>query len=106
MERIDGEIMWPLLMSSTGGHQQQLLTLFCELFLRLHRLDWRPFVDDAARYERDRPTYAFVDGWLSEATRCLFPTFLCPDLIAFWAGCRSNGICCPARGHQAKASSS
>jgi len=32
MERIDGEIMWPLLISSTGGQQQQLLTLFCELF--------------------------------------------------------------------------
>jgi len=67
MERIDGEILWPLLMNSTGEQQRRYLTLFCELFVRLHRLDWRPFVADAARYGRDRPTYAFVDAWLDEA---------------------------------------
>ena len=85
MERIDGEIMWPLLISSTGGHQQQLLTLFCELFLWLHRLDWRPFVDDAERYEREGPSYAFVDGCLSDASAA-FARFPLPgfDRLLGW----------------------
>jgi aminoglycoside phosphotransferase (APT) family kinase protein len=71
MERIDGQILWPLLIGSTGEQRHHLLTLFCDLFLRLHRLDWRPFVSDAASYERDRPTYTFVDGWLGEARAAL-----------------------------------
>lgn len=96
MERIDGEVLWPLLMGSTGERQRQMLTLFCELFVRLHRLDWRPFVADAARYERDRPTYAFVDGWLGEA-RAAVAHFSLPgfERLVDWLQERRDLLPCP-----------
>jgi aminoglycoside phosphotransferase (APT) family kinase protein len=63
MERIAGRVLWPILFNAPERRQQELLTQFCELFVRLHRLDWRPFVDDVARYELGGPT-AFADQWL------------------------------------------
>ena len=97
MERIDGEVLWPLLMDSTGKQQRQMLTLFCELFVRLHRLDWRPFVaGDVARYERDRPTYAFVDAWLGEA-RAAVAHFSLPgfERLVDWLQERRDLLPCP-----------
>jgi len=96
MERIDGEVLWPLLMGSAGERQRQMLTLFCELFVRLHRLDWRPFVADAARYERDRPTYAFVDAWLGEA-RAAVAHFSLPgfERLVDWLQERRDLLPCP-----------
>jgi aminoglycoside phosphotransferase (APT) family kinase protein len=64
MERIEGEMLWPLLFGSTGERQQALLTQFCGLFVQLHRLEWRPFVDDVSRYDTGDP-YTFVDRELS-----------------------------------------
>src|SRR6266571_7217187 len=49
MERIPGQVMGPLLSSARGEQQRELLTRFCVLFVQLHRLDWRPFVNDVAR---------------------------------------------------------
>jgi aminoglycoside phosphotransferase (APT) family kinase protein len=66
MDRIEGEVLWSHLFGSPEKKQQELLTLFCELFVRLHTLDWRPFVDDAAHYETEGP-YLFIDQWLSTA---------------------------------------
>lgn len=66
MERIEGKVLWGPLVDSPEGKQQELLTLFCGLLVQLHRLDWRPFVDDIARYETQSP-YAFVDAWLEDA---------------------------------------
>ena len=96
MERIDGEILWPLLMNSTGGHQQQLLTLFCELFVRLHGWIGAPSsLTRRAATGTGQPTPLWMAGWAKRAALPL-PTFLCPDLIVLWTGCRSDGICCPA----------
>ena len=96
MERIDGEIMWPLLISSTGEQQRRLLTLFCQLLVRLHRLDWRPFVGDAAHYERARPSYAFVDDWLSDASTA-FAHFPLPgfDRLLGWLQEQRDLLPCP-----------
>jgi aminoglycoside phosphotransferase (APT) family kinase protein len=60
MERIKGQVMGPQLSRACGGKQRKLLTLFCALFMHLHRLDWRPFVNDVARGETEGP-YVFVD---------------------------------------------
>jgi len=70
MERIEGQTLWPLLLNSPRQKQRELLTLFCDLFVRLHALDWRSFVDDPGRYEQQGP-YAFIDQWLSEARAAL-----------------------------------
>ena len=96
MERIDGETMWPLLIDSTGEQRQKMLTLFCELFLRLHRLDWRPFVSEPARYEQDGPTYAFVDAWLGEA-RAAVAHFSLPgfERLVDWLQERRDLLPCP-----------
>jgi aminoglycoside phosphotransferase (APT) family kinase protein len=66
MERIEGGVLWPLLFGSPEEKQQELLRLFCELFVQLHTLDWRPFVDDVAPLE-DGGSYVFVDQWLHTA---------------------------------------
>ena len=63
MDRIKGRNLWPLLFHSPEADQQALLTLFCELFIRLHVLDWRPFLRDATGYDRGDP-YTFVDDEL------------------------------------------
>lgn len=66
MERIDGQEMWPALTEGSKSKQYALITQFCDLFLRLHRLDWRPFVDDISQYELSDP-YFFIDQWLDRA---------------------------------------
>jgi aminoglycoside phosphotransferase (APT) family kinase protein len=63
MERIEGQVLWPILFRSPKRKQRELLTLFCELFARLHALDWRPFADTG---DAGSP-YVFVDQWLDEA---------------------------------------
>jgi len=60
MERIDGRPMWPLLSQSPDEQVQRLVTLFCSLHVRLHALDWRPFVPDPAQYEGGG-RYALLD---------------------------------------------
>ena len=74
MERIQGRVMWPKLFGAPEKKQQELLTLFCKLFVQLHTLEWRSFVeilpgraqDRLAAYDRgDR--YALVDRELDKA---------------------------------------
>ena len=60
MERIEGQVLWPLLSRSPEEKKRELLTLFCELFVQLHTLDWQLFVQDVAHYDTGDP-YAFVD---------------------------------------------
>ena len=65
MERIKGQVLWPLLSNSPEEKRRELLTLFCKLFVQLHTLDWRPFVHDVARYDTE-DLYAFVDRQLGK----------------------------------------
>jgi aminoglycoside phosphotransferase (APT) family kinase protein len=66
MKKVEGQVLWPLLFDSPEEKQQKLLTLFCELFVQLHALEWRPFVDDSEHYDIEDP-YVFVDQWLNMA---------------------------------------
>jgi len=70
MERIDGQLMWSLLSVSPEEEQDKLISIFCELFVQLHRLDWTPFTEDIAGYNRGGP-YIFVDKMLGEAEGAL-----------------------------------
>jgi aminoglycoside phosphotransferase (APT) family kinase protein len=94
MERVAGEMMWSPLFRSPEPRQSALLGLLCELFVRLHRLDWRPFVADPAAVERAGP-YAFVDGWLAEA-RSILGQFGVPDAAAMldWLEVRRDRVPC------------
>jgi aminoglycoside phosphotransferase (APT) family kinase protein len=59
MERIPGEQMWSLMEQSPPERQAELMAQFCQLFLDLHNLDWRLFVEDPTVIN----PYTFVDGW-------------------------------------------
>ena len=94
MERIAGQVLWPLLFGSSGKEQQRLLTLFCDRFVQLHALDWRPFVDGADRYEMEGP-HVFVDQWLDTGREFLarspMPGFL---PVVEWLEKRRDGVPC------------
>jgi aminoglycoside phosphotransferase (APT) family kinase protein len=64
MERIEGEIMWPILDRSTPEQAAALITLFCELFVQLHALDWKDFVPADQQTAYTEP-YFFIDGYLN-----------------------------------------
>ena len=94
MERIEGQILWPLLFHSPQEKQQELLTLFCELFVQLHTLEWGPFVRDVARYDTGDP-YTFVDRELSR-WRGFFTRFPKPDFfpVLEWLEARRGEVPC------------
>jgi aminoglycoside phosphotransferase (APT) family kinase protein len=70
LDRIQGEVMWSLIDRSSQQQQRELLTQFCDLFLRLHRLDWRPFVESSIEIEKGGK-YLFIDGWIDESKTLL-----------------------------------
>ncbi len=51
MERIDGEALGRLLRRAAPAEQDAWRRRMMELMVRLHRLDWHPFVDEPAAYE-------------------------------------------------------
>ena len=65
MERIRGRQMWPVWFRSPEARQQELLTLFCRLFVRLHKLDWQPFARELASFDADDP-HALLDRELDK----------------------------------------
>ena len=69
MEKIEGEMLWPLLFGG-GERAQELMTLFCKLFVDLHTLEWRPFVDDVSRHDTGDP-FIFIDQMLDVARSAL-----------------------------------
>ncbi len=68
MEKIDGSPMWPMFGKSDIPTIRRLLEQFCRLYVDLHTLDWRPFVEDPRKYEPDDP-HGILDrqfaGWLT-----------------------------------------
>ena len=66
MEKIDGVLLGTLISrSSAQDKKQELIALFCDLLLRIHKLDWRPFVEDVSKYETDNP-FEFIDSELNK----------------------------------------
>jgi len=95
MERIEGQVLWPLLFGPPEGKQRELLSLFCKLFIQLHALEWRPFVHDVARYDTGDP-YIFVDRELSK-WRCYLARFPKSDFLPVieWLESRRDQVPCP-----------
>jgi len=82
MQRINGVQMWPVLERAQPAEQERLIHQFCELFVRLHNLDWRPFMEHSATQTISDP-YFLIDHWLQAAQASLmkFPdTGLAPIL--------------------------
>ena len=95
MERIDGQEMLSVLMEASRTKQRELITLFCDLFVRLHSLDWRPFVDDPSQFESGDP-YLFIDQWLDRA-KYEINRFSKAELlpVATWLEKRRDTVPCP-----------
>ena len=70
MEMIDGRSMGDVFDDSPEEKKQELITLFCKIFVNIHTLDWRPFVQDTSIFEIG-DTYMFINRWLSKAQRHL-----------------------------------
>jgi aminoglycoside phosphotransferase (APT) family kinase protein len=51
MEKLEGRVLWPVLDGASSYEANDLLEQFGRLLAQLHRLDWRPFTEQAALYE-------------------------------------------------------
>jgi aminoglycoside phosphotransferase (APT) family kinase protein len=51
MEKLEGRSLWPVLAEAPSAQTSDLLDRFAHLLAQLHRLDWRPFTEQADRYE-------------------------------------------------------
>jgi aminoglycoside phosphotransferase (APT) family kinase protein len=96
MERIEGQTLWPVMFGPSvgGSRQRELLTLFCELFVQLHALDWRPFADVDELAHCENP-YTFVDHWL-DRFRDFQARFSAPGFVSTlrWLEERRDGVPC------------
>lgn len=68
MEKINGQLMGQAIDKSSHEKRQELITLFCKMFVHLHALDWKPFVTNPYIYETGDP-YTLVNQWLSRGQR-------------------------------------
>ncbi len=70
MERIDGMTLGEAYTTTTAAQAHQLLMSFCQLFVQLHQLPWRPFVERSHLAYGKNP-HRFVDRWLTKTARRL-----------------------------------
>jgi aminoglycoside phosphotransferase (APT) family kinase protein len=63
MERVDGQRLSDALRAAPTETQTALLSHFCELFVRLHALDWHPFVPNPDEHNPE----GFVARWIGTA---------------------------------------
>jgi len=68
MEKIDGRLIGDVFDDSPEEKKQELITLFCKIFVNLHTLDWRPFVQDTSIFETG-DAYTFINRWLAQAQK-------------------------------------
>jgi len=52
IERLEGQALWPVLATAESHQQGQLLSRFGSLLAQLHRLDWRPCMENPEAYEK------------------------------------------------------
>jgi aminoglycoside phosphotransferase (APT) family kinase protein len=94
MDRIEGGPLGDALLQRPPAEQQALLEYFCELFLQLHRLDWRPFAVQAEQLAVAGPL-AWVDDVLAEA-RAFVAQYELPGFapVVDWLAARRDGAAC------------
>ena len=55
MEKVNGRLLSPAFSKASEEERSKLLNLFCRLYVQLHALDWRPFVQDDPLYKAAEP---------------------------------------------------
>ena len=93
MERIEGDILWPMLYDGPEEQQQKYLALFCGLMVQLHRLDWRPYVPEEAQKVGDPLLYARRE---LERAKWYVRKFDITEIMPFmdWFDARLSGVPC------------
>jgi aminoglycoside phosphotransferase (APT) family kinase protein len=91
IEKLNGRVLWPALVTATPSEANHLLGRFGSLIARLHQLDWRPFTEHAARYEAN-PT-AILDELLASCRRT-YEEFDVPGFLTIvdWLETEKPGI--------------
>lgn len=69
MEKIKGQSMWTII-SENPQRKKELLTLFCKMFVDLHNLSWRSFIDKSI----DKDPYIWTNFFIKKA-KILIDTF-------------------------------
>ena len=94
MDRIEGRVMGLILASAPEWEKRDLRTLFCELLVRLQRLNWRPFMEEGESYDAQEP-YVFVDHYLASEREVLKDSLLRGFLpIVEWLQERRDDVPC------------
>lgn len=95
MERIDGSVLGALLESSPPAQQEALFGLFCQLFVRLHGMEWRRFVGTSEQSTYGDP-YVFIDRWLHNAQgNLLHSPSTGFQTVVDWLAQRRDALSCP-----------
>ncbi len=66
MEKINGKLIQQVFNESSPEDQKKLLTLFCSIFVSLHKLDWESFVEDPSLYKTNDP-YSYIRNELNKS---------------------------------------
>lgn len=66
MEKINGKLIQQVFNESSYEKQRKLLTLFCTIFVSLHKINWKNFAEDPSFYKTDDP-YLFIRNELTKA---------------------------------------
>jgi len=77
IDKLEGQVLWPLLASSESDRESQLLSRFGLLLAQLHELDWRMFTEKPDEYQNN--PILLLDKIISEY-RSLYVTY---DLKGF-----------------------
>lgn len=94
MEKIDGRLMGDLFVESPDEKKQELLTLFCRMFVDLHTLDWKPFAPDLPISGPEDPSEVInheLSGWQAFSRNFQHTEF---DPVFDWLKERSSDVRC------------
>ena len=69
MEKINGPLLGSAFDKASPEKQQELLKLFCRLFVQLHALDYHPFLSDAADADKPQQYAQRRLCWMAEFVR-------------------------------------
>lgn len=91
MEKIQGRSMWPLIFQNPNLQDaNRQLDFFCSLFVRLHQLDWHPFVPDPLVYEPGTPG-ALIERQLSRIRSTVYQ-YPMPGMIRVFEWLENNKL--------------
>lgn len=95
MEWIEGRPMWFMLDRELDAKGLLLVRTFSDLFVRLHRLDWKSFAGENLERHTGDP-FCYVDAWFERAEGALEQYPLVDFLLVIkWLKARRNVVPCP-----------